>query len=132
MTIILQSRSSWGRCSPASMPCCAVQATPANILSSGSIRVDLLQGRAFKNNTKLELTAAEYKLLCLFLQNADHLLSKEQILDRLWDCSDNYIDASTLTVYIRRLRMKIEDDPGSPQYILTVRGLGYKWNGAAV
>ena len=107
------------------------QTAPQNPLQSGSIRVDLLQSQAFKNGQKLDLTAAEYKLLCMFLQNPDHVLSKEQILDKLWDCDGNYIDSSTLTVYIRRLRMKIEDDPGDPQYILTVRRMGYKWNGAA-
>ncbi len=107
-------------------------AAPKSELQSGGIRVDLLQGQAFKNGEKLDLTAAEYKLLCLFLQNPGHVLGKEQILDKLWDCDGNYIDSSTLTVYIRRLRMKIEDDPGDPQYILTVRRMGYKWNGAAL
>ena len=56
------------------------------------------------------------------------MLSPEQILGRLWDCEENYIDSSTLTVYIRRLRTKIEDDPGRPQKIVTVRRSGYKWN----
>ena len=51
-----------------------------------------------------------------------------QILDRLWDCDGNYIDSSTLTVYMRRLRMKIEDNPSEPQMLRTVRGMGYKWN----
>lgn len=97
-------------------------------LRSNGIRVLLLQGQAFKNGTLLELTAAEYKLLCLFMRNPNIVLPKEQILDRLWDCDGNYIDSSALTVYIRRLRMKIEDDPGKPQMLLTVRGMGYKWN----
>ena len=56
------------------------------------------------------------------------ILSPEQILSRLWDCDENYIDNSTLTVYIRRLRKKIEDDPANPQNIVTVRRMGYKWN----
>ena len=107
------------------------QPAPETELQSGAIRVSLLQGQAFKNDAKLDLTAAEYKLLCLFLQNPGRVLTKEQILDKLWDCEGNYIDSSTLTVYIRRLRMKIEDDPGDPQYILTVRRMGYKWNAAA-
>lgn len=98
-------------------------------LQSGGIRVRLLQGQAFKNGTLLDLTAGEYKLLCLFLENPNRVLTKEQILDRLWDSQGNYIDSSTLTVYIRRLRMKIEDDPGQPKHLLTVRGLGYQWNG---
>ena len=56
------------------------------------------------------------------------LLYTSQILDKLWDCDGNYIDSSTLTVYMRRLRMKIEDNPSEPQMLLTVRGMGYKWN----
>ena len=99
------------------------------VLESGSITVRLLQGQACKNGTLLELTGAEYKLLCFFMQHPNAVLSKEQILDALWDCDGDYIDSSALTVYIRRLRMKIEDDPGKPQMLLTVRGMGYKWNG---
>ena len=49
--------------------------------------------------------------------------------ERLWDCEGNYVDTNTLTVYIRRLRLKVEDDPGSPQRLVTVRGMGYRWNG---
>lgn len=97
-------------------------------LCSNGIRVLLLQGQAYKNGALLELTAAEYKLLCLFMQNPNVVLSKEQILDKLWDCEGNYVDNNTLTVYIRRLRMKVEDDPGNPQMLLTVRRMGYKWN----
>ena len=76
----------------------------------------------------MELTAGEYKLLCLFIQNPNIVLTKEQILERLWDCDANFIDNSTLTVYIRRLRMKVENNPSEPEMILTVRGMGYKWN----
>lgn len=97
-------------------------------LSSGGIQVDLLQGQASKNGTPLELTAAEYKLLCLLMQNTGIVLTKEQILDKLWDCEGSYVDTNTLTVYIRRLRMKIEDDPSAPQHIVTVRRMGYKWD----
>lgn len=65
---------------------------------------------------------------CLFMENPKIVLSSEQILSRLWDREKNYIDNSTLTAYIRRLRTKIEDDPGNPQKIVTVRRIGYKWN----
>ena len=102
--------------------------TEDTMLQSNGIKVHLLQGQAFKNDRLLELTAAEYKLLCLFMRNPNVVLTKEQILDRLWDCNGNYIDSSTLTVYIRRLRIKIEDNPGEPKMLLTVRGMGYKWN----
>lgn len=97
-------------------------------LQSNGIKVLLVQGQAYKNGELLDLTAGEYKLLCLFMQNPNAALSKEQILDKLWDCEGNYIDNSTLTVYIRRLRTKIEDNPGEPQMLLTVRRMGYKWN----
>lgn len=97
-------------------------------LQSNGIKVLLLQGQVFKNGVLLDLTAAEYKLLCLFMRNPNMVLTKEQILDKLWDCDGNYIDSSTLTVYMRRLRMKIEDNPSEPQMLLTVRGMGYKWN----
>ena len=95
-------------------------------LQSNGIKVLLLQGQAFKNGELLDLTAAE--LLCLFMKNPNMVLTKEQILDKLWDCEGNYIDSSTLTVYMRRLRMKIEDNPSEPQMLLTVRRMGYKWN----
>ena len=97
-------------------------------LQSNGIKVLLLQGQVFKNGLLLDLTAVEYKLLCLFMLNPNMVLTKEQILDRLWDCDGNYIDSSTLTVYMRRLRMKIEDNPSEPQMLRTVRGMGYKWN----
>ena len=97
-------------------------------LSSNGIKADLLTRKVCKNGTEIELTAGEYKLLCLFMENPNIVLSPEQILSRLWDCDENYIDNSTLTVYIRRLRKKIEDDPADPQNIVTVRRMGYKWN----
>lgn len=99
-------------------------------LRSNNIRIQLLEGTACKNDKPLELTAGEYRLLRLFLENPDRVLSPEKILSRLWDCSENYVNGNTLTVYIRRLRKKIEDDPGNPQRIITVRRMGYKWNSA--
>jgi two-component system, OmpR family, response regulator RegX3 len=97
-------------------------------LNSNGIKVKLLKGEVYKNEEQLDLTASEYKLLCLFMENPDIVLSSEQILSKLWDCDENYIDNNTLTVYIRRLRTKIEDNPSDPQKIVTVRRMGYKWN----
>ena len=98
-------------------------------LESNGMKVLLLQGQAFKNGELLDLTAAEYKLLCLFMRNPNMVLTKAQILDKLWDCDGNYIDSSTLTVYMRRLRMKIEDNPSEPQNAPDSSGAwGYKWN----
>lgn len=97
-------------------------------LSSNGITIQRLKGEVYKNSKQIDLTASEYKLLCLFMENPDMILSQEQILSRLWDCDEKYIDTKTLTVYIRRLRKKIEDDPADPHSIVTVRGMGYKWN----
>ena len=97
-------------------------------LSSNGIEVLLLKGQVFQNGNLLDLTAGEYKLLCLFMQNPGVVLSKDKILEKLWDSENNYVDDSTLTVYVRRLRMKIEENPSEPQMLLTVRRMGYKWN----
>ena len=98
------------------------------VLNSNGISVNLLNGEVTKNGETLNLTSGEYKLLCLFMENPNIILSQEQILDKLWDSNNDYIDNSTLTVYIRRLRKKVEDDPSSPTNIVTVRRMGYKWN----
>ena len=97
-------------------------------LNSGDICINILENKVYKNGNLLELTASEYKLVRMFIENHDQVLSSEQILSRLWDCEEKYIDNNSLTVYIRRLRIKIEDDPGNPKRISTVRGMGYKWN----
>lgn len=102
--------------------------TPDAELTSNGVKVFLLSGQVYKEDRLLALTAAEYKLLCLFMQNPGTILSKETILDKLWDTDGSYVDDNTLAVYIRRLRMKIENDPGDPRMLVTVRGMGYKWN----
>lgn len=98
-------------------------------LQSNGITIRLLESEVYKNEEKIELMANEYKLLRLFMENPGQVLSPEQILGRLWDCDEEYVDNNSLTVYIRRLRTKIEDDPGKPERIITVRRMGYKWNG---
>ena len=105
----------------------SIRKNDAELVSNG-IKINLLQTVVYKNGEQIELTAGEYKLLCLFMQNPNIVLTKDQILQRLWDCDANYIDSSTLTVYIRRLRIKVENNPSEPEMILTVRGMGYKWN----
>ena len=102
--------------------------TAVTELNSGGICIQLLKGEVYKGGEPVELTVSEYKLLCLFMENPDQILSQEQILGRLWDAGGSYIDNNSLTVYIRRLRTKIEDNPGEPKRIVTVRGMGYKWN----
>lgn len=97
-------------------------------LVSNGIKVIFARGQAYKNDSDLELTAVEYRLLCYFMQNPNTVLSKEMIYSRLWDSDGRFVDDNTLSVYIRRLRLKIEDDPEHPVKIVTVRGMGYKWN----
>ena len=75
----------------------------------------------------LELTAAEYRLLCLLMANEGRTLPRGRILDVLWDGNGNFVDDNTLSVYIRRLREKTEKDPSRPRMLLTVRGIGYRW-----
>ena len=104
--------------------------TAVTELNSNNINIRLLKGEVYKQGKLLELTASEYKLLCLFMENPGRILSPEQILGKLWDCNESYIDNSSLTVYIRRLRTNIEDNPGDPKRIVTVRSMGYKWNTA--
>lgn len=101
--------------------------TPTTELNSNDICVQLLKGEVYKAGKLLELTASEYRLLCYFMKNPNQVLSSEQILGQLWDCNESYVDNNSLTVYIRRLRKKIEDNPGEPKCIITVRGMGYKW-----
>ncbi|KUO51930.1 MAG: two-component system response regulator [Desulfitibacter sp. BRH_c19] len=97
-------------------------------LNSNGITVKLLEGKVMKNGVELELTSVEYKLLCLFMQNPKVILSKEQIMQKLWDCRECFVDDNTLAVYISRLRAKIEDCPKDPSFLVTARGMGYKWN----
>ena len=100
------------------------------IIKSKNISIHTLEARVFKNNEEIFLTSAEYKLLLILIQNKNMVLSRAQILEKLWDVTYDFINDNTLSVYIKRLREKIEDDSSKPQYILTVRGLGYKWNGS--
>lgn len=101
--------------------------TLPNELNSGNIKMDLLKSEVYKSNGKIDLTAGEYRLLKLLMENSGRVLTSEQILSSLWDCDERFVDSNTLTVYIRRLRVKIEDNPANPTKILTVRGIGYKW-----
>lgn len=98
-------------------------------LCSGGITVDLAQAKVYREGEPLEVTAAEYRLLCLLMQNPGATLPKQRILERLWDTKGRFVDENTLSVYIRRLRVKIEENPSEPRLIKTVRGIGYRWNG---
>lgn len=97
-------------------------------LRSNGITVSLPESRVFKGGNEIQLTTAEYRLLCLLMQNPNTVLTRDAILNRLWDNNGSFIDDNTLSVYVRRLRSKIEDDPENPVFLLTIRRLGYKWN----
>ena len=99
-----------------------------NVLCSNGITIDLRSGKAYKGDKTLGLTAGEYNLLRLFMENKNIILSGETILAKLCDCNEKFVDTNTLTVYIRRLRTKIEDNPSKPEKILTIRKMGYKWS----
>ena len=97
------------------------------ILESNDVRVELLRAQVFCKGNPIDLTSVEFKLLCCFMQNPNIVLSKETLYERLWDRDGYFVDDNTLSVYIRRLRMKIEEKPERPEKIMTVRGMGYKW-----
>ena len=92
----------------------------------GDVVVDTEKGVAMKNNKDVFLSALEYRLLLVFINNRGIVLTRTQLLDSIWDIAGDFVNDNTLTVYIKRLREKIEDDPANPKIILTVRGLGYK------
>ncbi len=102
-------------------------AVQAELVSNG-ITVKLNESRVQKDGLEIDLTVAEFRLLCLLMQNPNMALAREIILDRLWDGAGSFVDDNTLSVYVRRLRSKIEDDPENPSYLVTARGIGYKWN----
>ena len=97
------------------------------VLECGDISIYLLGSCVFLKGKIIELTNAEYRLLCLLVKNVNRVVSREYILHELWDDTGNYVDDNTLSVYIRRLREKIEIDASHPQHLITVRGFGYKW-----
>ena len=101
----------------------------SKVLKFGNLSIHTLQARVYKNGEEIFLTSVEYKLLLIFIQNKNIVLSRSQILEKLWDVTYDFVNDNTLTVYIKRLREKIEDDSTNPKYIITIRGLGYKWNG---
>lgn len=93
------------------------------------LSVDTARGTVSKNNSEIILSALEYRLMLLFINNQGIMLSRSRILEELWDIAGEFVNDNTLTVYIKRLREKIEDDPQNPVYIKTIRGMGYKMGG---
>ena len=92
----------------------------------GDVIVDTVKGTAQKLGKDLYLSALEYRLLLMFLNHRGAVLTRTQLLENIWDIAGEFVNDNTLTVYIKRLREKIEDDPQNPVIIKTVRGLGYR------
>ncbi len=92
----------------------------------GNLRINPAEAKVYKSEQPIWLSALEYKLLLTLARSKGQVLSRKQILEEIWDVAGDFVNDNTLTVYIKRLREKIEDDPRSPKLIVTVRGLGYK------
>ena len=98
------------------------------VRTSGDIKVDNLSVRVYKNDQILDLTPTEYKLVNYFLDNPKVALSRDDILKNIWDTNEDLRGDNTISVYIKRLREKIEDDAAFPEYIRTIRNVGYMWD----
>ena len=96
-----------------------------DIFSYGDLTVDFKRMSVSVQESAIRLSATEYKLLELLIKNKGCVLTRKMILEKVWDCDENYVDENTLNVHIRRLRKKIETDPKNPKYIVTVFGIGY-------
>ncbi|MDO4321744.1 MAG: response regulator transcription factor [Lachnospiraceae bacterium] len=99
-----------------------------NRILSGRITVELDTMKVFRQGQEISLTRNEWKLLKLFLENSGRILSKNQILEQLFDADGNFVDGNTVAVNVNRLREKIEPDKSKPVYIKNIRGLGYIWS----
>ncbi|MEE1038941.1 MAG: response regulator transcription factor [Eubacterium sp.] len=97
-----------------------------SIIEIDDLKVDSLKGTVHKGNEEIFLSVLEYRLLLVFLNNKGVVMSRNKLLEEIWDIAGEFVNDNTLTVYIKRLREKIEDDPQKPTIIKTVRGLGYK------
>lgn len=99
--------------------------TTENIKVYGNVTIDINKGIVKKDNKEILLTATEYRLLLTFINNEGIVMTRNRLLENIWDVSGDFVNDNTLTVYIKRLREKIEDDPQNPKIIKTVRGRGY-------
>ena len=97
-----------------------------SIIEYGGITLDTRQAKVFKNGKDVMLTALEYKIILNFFLNPKMVFTREKVLANIWDVNEEYVNDNTLTVYIKRIREKIEDDPSNPKIIKTVRGIGYQ------
>ena len=107
-------------------PQSTTKAVPGGILEAGPVRMDVERHQVFVHDEKVSMPLKEFELLELLLENVNRVLTRGQIIDRVWG-SNYFGDTKTLDVHIKRIRSKIEDDPARPVHLLTVRGLGYKY-----
>lgn len=98
----------------------------ASLFTYKDLRVNTKDAKVYKGETEILLTALEYRLLLVFINHLGQVLSRDQLLDNIWDVAGDFVNDNTLTVYIKRIRDKLEDNPQDPQLIKTIRGLGYK------
>lgn len=94
-----------------------------------NVRVDLDKGIVYRDGQDLYLSALEYRLFLAFINSEGRLLTRSRLLEEIWDVAGDFVNDNTLTVYIKRLRDKIENNPAEPRIIVTVRGMGYKLGG---
>lgn len=99
--------------------------TSDGIIKINNLKINTNEAKVYKNNEEIILTAMEYRLLLILLSNRGKVLSRTALLENIWDVAGDFVEDNTLTVYIKRLRDKIEEDPTKPEFIKTVRGLGY-------
>lgn len=97
-----------------------------SVFAIEDLQIDFIRGTVYKKGLELFLSALEYKLLLVFANNPGMVLSRDKLLSEIWDIAGEFVNDNTLTVYIKRLREKIEDDPQNPNIIKTIRGLGYR------
>ena len=102
------------------------QSAASSVIQIENIQVNTLEGKVYKNGEEIILTALEYRLFLIFATHIGQVLSRNQLLEKIWDIAGDFVNDNTLTVYIKRLREKLEDNPQKPTIIKTVRGLGYK------
>ncbi len=96
------------------------------VIEIENIKINTLEGKVYKNGVEVILTALEYRLLLIFANHIGQVLSRNQLLEQIWDVAGDFVNDNTLTVYIKRLREKLEDQPQNPTIVKTVRGVGYK------
>ena len=99
--------------------------TTDEIINVKNIKINIKEAKVYKDNNEVVLTAMEYKLLLSLIKNRGKVISRTALLENLWDIDGDFIEDNTITVYIKRLRDKIEEEPNKPAVIKTVRGLGY-------